>query len=522
MTYDYVVIGAGSAGCAVAARLSENEKTSVLLLEAGPSDVDQQAVHVPAAFPTLFKTELDWDYMSAPQEALNGRQIYMPRGKVFGGSSSLNAMVYQRGNPKNYDSWNKGNISGWGWKDVLPYFVKAENNERHKPPMHGKGGPLNVAELRDPNPLSTSFVAAAEEQGHPLNDDFNAGHQEGFGMYQVTQRGGMRGSAAVSYLHGAMERDNLTVEANALTKRLVIENGRCTGVTYQKDDAEHTANAAREVILSAGAFGSPQILMLSGIGPKDHLTSLGIAVVKDLPGVGQNLQDHIMAPVAYHCTEPISLAGAEEPEEVEKLAEGMGMLTSNIGEAGGFLTVNEGAEAPDLQFHFAPCWFILDGAGNLEGHGFTLLPGCVNTKSIGQVGLTSADPAEKPMIDPAALKDERDMEIIVEGVKIARKILNSAAFDQYRGEEYLPGAEVESDEDIREFIRTFAQTLYHPVGTCKMGSDAMAVVDHHLKVHGIAGLRVADASIMPSIINANTNAPSIMIGEKCAAMIRTT
>ena len=269
-------------------------------------------------------------------------------------------------------------------------------------------------------------------------------------------------------------------------------------------------------------FYSPQILMLSGIGPKDQLKTHGIAVIKDLPGVGQNLQDHMLAPVAYYCTEPVSLAGAEEPEEVEKLGEGMGMLTSNIGEAGGFLTVNADAEAPDLQFHFAPGFFILDGAGNPDGHGFTLLPGIVGTKSSGQLTLTSSDPADKPMIDPGCLKDEHDMEVIVEGIKIARKILNSAAFDQYRGEEFLPGADVESDEDIREFIRNYAQTIYHPVGTCKMGSDSMAVVDHHLKVHGITGLRVADASIMPSIINANTNAPSIMIGEKCAAMIRTT
>ncbi len=520
MEFDYIVIGAGSAGCAVAARLSEDPKTTVLLLEAGPSDADQEAVHVPAAFPNLFKTPLDWDYSSTEQDGLNGRQLYSPRGRVLGGCSSINAMIYQRGAPSNYDGWNGGNITGWGWKDVLPFFLKSENQERDGMSMHAKGGPLNVADQRDPNPLSVAFVKGASEQGYPMNDDFNDGQQEGFGLYQVTQRGGMRGSAAVSYIHPILERENLTVLTMAMTKRLVIENKRCTGVEFDHDGERKTAHAKREVVLSAGAYGSPQILMVSGIGPRAQLQEHGIEVKHDLPGVGENLQDHLMVPVAYHCTQECSLAGATDPAEAEKLAEGKGLLTSNIGEAGGFLTIMEDAEAPDLQFHFAPGFFILDGAGNPEGHGLTAAPGIVGTRSRGRVTLASADTADNVHVDPAAFSDERDLQVCVEGVKIARKILNSNAFDEFRGEEYLPGDAVQSDEDLADFVRNYAQTIYHPVGTCKMGSDEMSVVDAALRVHGISGLRVADASIMPNIVNANTNAPSIMIGEKCAAMIR--
>ncbi len=518
--YDYIIIGAGSAGCTLAARLSEDSDKNVLVLEAGPPD-ENPYIHIPAAFPNLFKTPLDWAYTTTPQEHSDGIQLYVPRGKVFGGCSSINAMIYKRGNPACFDAWGADN-PGWSYADVLPLFKRSENNERGGDDIHGAGGPLNVADLRDPNPVSLAMVEAAVEAGYPPQPDFNSGtEQEGFGLYQVTQKDGMRNSTAVAFLHPALERDNLAIQAEAHVQNLIIEDGRCTGVRFRAGDEMHDVMADAEVILSAGSIGSPQILMLSGIGPRDALEALGISVVHDLPGVGQNLQEHLMAPVAHVCTQPVTLAHALEPEQAELLGKGMGLLTSNIGEGGGYLTVMEDAPAPDLQFHFTPTWFVADGAGNpTDSEGFTILPSLVGTRSVGELTLASADPADAPLINPNCFADPQDLEVLVEGVKVARKIMASTALDDFRGEERFPGPDVQTDDEIRAYLRGNIQTIYHPVGTCKMGSDDMAVVGANLKVHGIDGLRVADASIMPTITNGNTNAPTIMIGEKCADLIR--
>jgi choline dehydrogenase len=519
--YDYIVIGAGSAGCAVAARLSEDPANKVLILEAGPSDTNDY-IHIPATFPLLFKTALDWNYTGEPQTALDGGTLYIPRGKVFGGSSSINAMIYQRGHSSIYDSWGVTN-SGWSYADVLPMFKRSESNSRGESAAHGANGPLNVSELNDPNPITIAMLEAAKEVGYAMNYDFNDGDQEGIGMFQVTQKNGRRESAAVSYLHPAIEAGRLTAQAEAMVLKIVISGKRATAVKFLADGKEYIVSARKEIILSGGTINSPQTLMMSGIGPKDHLKEHGIAVVKDLPGVGQNLQDHFMMPVVYSCTKPISLTHAGDTEQASLYAKGKGLLTSNIAESGGFLRVNPKSPAPDLQFHFVPGYFILDGAGNpTDGtDAFTILPSLVQSKGTGSVTLASSNPNAKPLIDHNIFQNESDYDVLIAGVKIARKIIAATALDELRGEELLPGPAVQTDEQMKAYINKYIQTIYHPVGTCKMGSDDMAVVDHKLRVHGIDGLRIADASIMPTIINANTNAPSIMIGEKCADMIRT-
>jgi choline dehydrogenase len=504
--FDYIVIGAGSAGCVLASRLTERPDTSVLLIEAGPPDRKRE-IHIPAAFSKLFRTEVDWNYSTDPQAHLNGRSLYWPRGKTLGGSSSINAMVYMRGARADYDAWRDMGNAGWGYDDVLPMFKAAE---------HATGGPLHVEALRSVNPLTEAFLDACEAQGIPKNPDFNGAAQAGAGLYQVTQRNGARSSAADAYLKPALRRGNLTVWTNVHVARILLEEGRATGVEFflKQSPERQQVRAGREVIVSAGAVGSPQMLLLSGIGPRRELEALQIPVVADLEGVGGNLQDHLNVGQSYHSTKPVSLSNAESIPNVLKYVFGKkGPLTSNVAEAGAFVKSRAELAECDVQLHFAPVFFVEHGFKNPPGHGFSLGALLLTPKSAGRIYLRSADPREAPAMDPAYLSNEEDLAPLEEGLKLVWKLLDSKAFDQYRGEPVF------EREDAASFIRAHAETLYHPVGTCKMGQDASSVVDASLRVHGVEGLRVVDASVMPRIVRGNTNGPVIMIAEKAARMI---
>ncbi len=524
--FDYIIIGAGSAGCVLANRLSASGKNQVLLLEAGGPDKDPN-IHIPAAFSKLFKGRLDWGISSIPQEHVNNREMYQPRGKVLGGCSSTNAMIYIRGHRADYDHWASLGNQGWAYHDVLPYFKRSEQQQVIQNEFHGTSGELTVDQQRSPNLLSKTLIKAAVEAGYEQQEDFNGAIQEGFGYYQVTQKNGQRCSAAKAFLKPALSRNNLTVETKAYVEKIQLDNKQARSVRYRKNGQRYEAHAGREILLSAGAFGSPQLLMLSGIGASQELRQYNIPVEHDLPGVGKNLQDHLIGGVATRTNYRWSLDSTERfPYVIAHLLNYLfrrrGPLTSNVAEVGGFVRSLPDLSAPDLQYHFGPVFFIDHGFNKPRGNGYSFGPTLIQPKSRGAVTLASANPEELPLVDPQYYSHPDDMATMIRGYRIAVDILNQAAFGPYRQALHLPERPLTDEGEIADFFREWSQTLYHPVGTCKMGKDEMAVVDDQLRVHGIRGLRVADASIMPTITRGNTNAPTIMIGEKAADLVLAT
>ncbi|OUL20167.1 choline dehydrogenase [Nostoc sp. RF31YmG] len=500
--YDYIVIGAGSAGCVVANRLTEDGKTTVLLLEAGnpPTLPEHQ---VPLDWIKLWGTEVDWAYFTEEEPYINNRKIYCPRGKVLGGTSSINAMIYIRGNRHDYTRWQELGNPGWSYQDVLPYFKKSENHQHGASQFHGVDGLLSVTDPLAPAVTSHRFVEAAVALGYDRNPDFNGAQQQGAGLYQLTIKDGKRHSTAAAFLVPILDRPNLTVTTAALVTRLLFEGTRTIGVEYLHEGTIHQTFVNQEVILCAGVFDSPKLLMLSGIGNAEHLRSLNIPVVVDLPGVGQNLQDHLSVIVAYQATQDLQPAA-----------------TSNIGEAGLFLhTEGRLDAAPDLQFHCGPVLWTPPSYAR-QGPGFAASVCVTNPQSRGHLTLRSALPQDPTVIQMNYLQSESDLQKLVAGIKIIRQIFHSNAFDDFRGEEAAPGADVTGDEALQAYIRETCEPVYHPVGTCKMGTDTDSVVDPELRVHGVERLRVVDASIMPTLITGNTNATTIMIGEKAADLIK--
>jgi choline dehydrogenase len=523
-TFDYIIVGAGSAGCVLANRLSASGQHRVLLLEAGGEDRNVW-IHVPLGYGKLFSNpKVNWLYSTEPEPECNGRRIIAPRGKVLGGSSSINGLLYVRGQSRDFDHWRQLGNTGWSFDDVLPYFRRAEDQVRGSDDLHGSGGPLAVSDV-EPHPLCEAFVEAAQQAGFRRNDDFNGPAQEGAGYYQVTCRNGRRCSTARGYLKPARARTNLKVAAKALTTRLLFEGRRAIGVEYRQNGALKTARADGEVIVAAGALNSPQIMQLSGLGPAALLQSFGIGVIADMPGVGTGLQDHYQARLGYRCTEPITVNDMMASLR-GRLSAGMryvfqrkGFLTIGAGYAGGFFRTDPSLPSPDVQIHFV--LFSADTIGK-ELHRF---PGFVagvcqlRPESRGHVRIKSADPAAAPAIQPRYLMAAVDRDVIVKGIKLTRRIMRQPAIQRYIVEERVPGPRCQSDAEMLEFARDEGSTVYHPTSTCRMGSDLTAVVDERLRVHGIERLRVIDASIMPTLVSGNTNAATIMIAEKGAEMV---
>lgn len=525
-TFDYIVVGAGSAGCVLADRLSQDPANRVCLIEAGPPDTSQ-LIHTPLGVAGLIgNPKVNWCFQTEPEPHLAGRSLYWPRGKTLGGSSSINAMVYMRGHARDYDEWaaEVGDPS-WGYKALLPLFREHEDNQRGANKFHGTGGPLSVCDIRDANPISAVFIVAGSQVGIPVNDDFNGAEQEGVGMHQVTQKLGRRWSSARAFLEGARSRSNLTVMTGARVTRVLLEGKRAVGVEVAQGQALSTLACSSEVVLAGGAVNSPHLLLLSGIGPRSELEKQGIKVQHELPGVGRNLQDHLDYTVMIRDSSKrsIGLALSFIPRAIigffRYLFQRRGFLASNVAESGGFAKLTPSSERPEVQFHFLPTFLKDHGRKFLLGYGCTLHVCQLRPKSRGYIGLKSPDPLADPLIHANYLDHPDDVKELVAGVKLTRRILAAPAFKSMNGGEVEPGAQVQSDEDILDDIRKRSETIYHPIGTCKMGRDPMAVVDTQLRVIGIQGLRVADASIMPTLIGGNTNAPTMVIGERAARMM---
>ncbi len=519
--HDYVIVGAGSAGCVLANRLSEDPSVRVLLLEAGGRDRSLK-IKIPAAFPQQFHTKLDWDFATEPEPDVDGRSLFIPRGKALGGCSSMNAMLYVRGRPLDYDSWEAQGAPGWGYRDVLPYFLRSEDNVRGASEYHGAGGPLRVEEQRSPRAMSRRLLAASEEAGIPRIADYNGPEQDGVSMFQVTQRGGRRFSAADAYLRPAMGRPNLEVRTNVTVLAVELEGERAAGVRVRhgRRGAE-VLRAEREVLLSAGAIGSPQLLLLSGIGPPEDLRRVGVDVRHELPGVGCNLQDHPFVTVLWEVSEGNTLYGADKPRPLaEWLLRRSGPLTSTIAEVVAFTRTRGGLPAADIQFHMGAAYFEDHGAEEYDGDCAVIAPVLVSPKARGQVWLRSADPTDKPRIITNALSAPEDLESMLAGMRLAREIAAQGPMREIIKQELKPGSAVVEREELEADLRRRLMLIYHPVGTARMSdTDEQAVVDSKLRVHGLKGLRVVDASIMPTIVGGNTNAPTIMIAERASDLI---